>query len=467
MEGDRNNGRFTGWKEIAGYLGKSVRTVQRWERELGLPVRRIQATGGEIVYASRDEIESWLVRRAAPPPDEQSVPALASEPDAAQLSMAAAAVAESRRRRLWPVAIIGASILLTAAGILVWRVLGRDAQPAIFKVLPDRLHVYDGLGKLIWEHRTEFQLNMDNYKDGARRRHVWVGDLDGDGANEVLFLALGLDAWKMYCLNRNGKVRFTIGPEFISKTVEFADQRHVPLYFLLFFLVTSEGKQEPAPKSIWLVWQHHRWLPSVVQKLTPDKRVVDEYWSNGHVTAVAETESDGRRYMLIGGINSEFDGASMAILDYDRPSGSAPAENPKYLCRNCPEGRPSRFYVLPKLDVARTLGSRAVLWEFFPRVGETLTFSVHQGVIDIPEPSRYFVSVLYHLNGGFSQMAAQFGDAYVHGHGRLHVAGKLDHPLGSADERELVNVRAWNGEKFVPLPVTLNTYHRTAALTRR
>ena len=29
---------LNGWKEIANYLGKGVRTVQRYEREFGLPV---------------------------------------------------------------------------------------------------------------------------------------------------------------------------------------------------------------------------------------------------------------------------------------------------------------------------------------------------------------------------------------------------------------------------------------------
>ena len=28
---------FSGWKDIANYLGKGVRTIQRYERELGLP----------------------------------------------------------------------------------------------------------------------------------------------------------------------------------------------------------------------------------------------------------------------------------------------------------------------------------------------------------------------------------------------------------------------------------------------
>jgi hypothetical protein len=33
--------RLDSWKEIAAYLGRSIRTVQRWEREEGLPVHRL------------------------------------------------------------------------------------------------------------------------------------------------------------------------------------------------------------------------------------------------------------------------------------------------------------------------------------------------------------------------------------------------------------------------------------------
>ena len=36
-EGD---GRLDSWKEIAGYLGREVRTVQGWEKNEGLPVHR-------------------------------------------------------------------------------------------------------------------------------------------------------------------------------------------------------------------------------------------------------------------------------------------------------------------------------------------------------------------------------------------------------------------------------------------
>ena len=58
------------WKEIAAYLGKGVRTVQRWENDLGLPVRRPDGASKGVVYASPDELDRWLnnqwARRLAP-----------------------------------------------------------------------------------------------------------------------------------------------------------------------------------------------------------------------------------------------------------------------------------------------------------------------------------------------------------------------------------------------------------------
>ncbi len=53
------------WKEIAEYVGRGVRTVQRWERELGLPVRRPRNHLRSPVIAIPAEIDDWL-RRGGP-----------------------------------------------------------------------------------------------------------------------------------------------------------------------------------------------------------------------------------------------------------------------------------------------------------------------------------------------------------------------------------------------------------------
>jgi len=52
--------KITGWKEIAEYLGTSPRTVQRWEQEKGLPVRRLPGSSGHSVFAHAHELDRWL-----------------------------------------------------------------------------------------------------------------------------------------------------------------------------------------------------------------------------------------------------------------------------------------------------------------------------------------------------------------------------------------------------------------------
>jgi len=51
---------LTSWKEIAAHLGKSIRTVQRWERELGLPVRRPGLRRSGIVFGDPKEMDIWF-----------------------------------------------------------------------------------------------------------------------------------------------------------------------------------------------------------------------------------------------------------------------------------------------------------------------------------------------------------------------------------------------------------------------
>ena len=47
-------------KEIACYLDRGVRTVQRWESELGLPVRRPRGRTRSAVIAMHSDIDHWL-----------------------------------------------------------------------------------------------------------------------------------------------------------------------------------------------------------------------------------------------------------------------------------------------------------------------------------------------------------------------------------------------------------------------
>jgi hypothetical protein len=63
----KSEGRLESWKEIAVYLRREVRTVQRWEKREALPVRRHVHRRGSSVFAWKDEIDQWLRSTSATP----------------------------------------------------------------------------------------------------------------------------------------------------------------------------------------------------------------------------------------------------------------------------------------------------------------------------------------------------------------------------------------------------------------
>ena len=65
--------RLDSWKEIASFLRRGIRTVQRWEREEGLPVHRLAACRARQRLCRPNELTRGgkRRRRLKPPPDER------------------------------------------------------------------------------------------------------------------------------------------------------------------------------------------------------------------------------------------------------------------------------------------------------------------------------------------------------------------------------------------------------------
>jgi excisionase family DNA binding protein len=59
-QGELVGERLDSWKEIARYLGREVRTVQRWARARSLPVHRLPGGGRPRVFSLKSEIDAWL-----------------------------------------------------------------------------------------------------------------------------------------------------------------------------------------------------------------------------------------------------------------------------------------------------------------------------------------------------------------------------------------------------------------------
>src|SRR3989475_10138205 len=82
--------KLVSWKEIATHLGRETRTVQRWERTEGLPVRRHEHQKKSTVYAYTSELDEWFKKRQ-PVDDPEADAAFIPEPDASDANSSSGA----------------------------------------------------------------------------------------------------------------------------------------------------------------------------------------------------------------------------------------------------------------------------------------------------------------------------------------------------------------------------------------
>jgi hypothetical protein len=202
------NGRLSqlnGWKDIAAYLGRSVRTVQRWEG-LRLPgvLRGLEA--GECTALPYEVDAAADLTGRTPSGNADAIVARADAAVGARGVLrprARAAVPARRFLRMGLVAAVEVVVLL-----LLWTLWtslqpprrmdtpqgqsSSSAAPASWHVDLDTLIVSDARGAELWRHRFSRELVAQAYDDSAARPRMLVGgvaDIEGDGSREVWFIS--------------------------------------------------------------------------------------------------------------------------------------------------------------------------------------------------------------------------------------------------------------------------------------
>jgi hypothetical protein len=450
--------RLNGWKEIAAYLGKGSRTVQRWEKLYGLPVHRVGREGGEIVFAFRDEIDRWASSsREAASRDVLADSGEVEAPATSPRETGAQPVPATRARRV-PPKWLWLAAAATLAGLLSLRALpmaGRGAggrPPAAWKLESERLVVLDDTGALLFEHAFGFALSgsaSSAVRNEAAPTPVLIADLEGDGRLEVLAmpLAAARENRRLYCFESDGRLRFVHQP---TGRAVYGDREYAEPWLAHRVAVTEGSGGE---RSLWAVFTHNLWFPTRLQKLGPRGAVLGEYWSDGYVEAVAEATWQGRPVLLVGGANNELKGASLALFDRDAFGGRAPASKAEYACASCPAGGPREVLAFPTLCIMARKGGIASLHEAWVEGGDRLVVQVTQAIARLDgEPALSRVVVHYTLDRDFAPVLTSISPEFQSLHRLLEKQGLLDHEFGPEDEASVLPVRRWDGTRFAELP---------------
>jgi len=404
---------LSSWKEIAAYLGVSVRTTQKWEAERGLPVRRIPGGRGRVMVSTA-ELSSWLESRATtPPPVEPVVPT----------------PAVNSRVMSWRLVtvLIGFVLLVTVVGAAWWR--SSRLVPSSWRVSGDALVVLDDRGNELW--RKTYGFPLKDYEGTGERQLGWVGDLDGDGHPEVLFAAFSTKMGQpmVYCYDHSGTERWRFAPG--GSASSFPEEFRPPYFPLNLAVFRVGGAVRIAVASV-----HHVWFPSQIALLSSDGRLLREYWHAGNLQflAVADWAGTGKPLLYAGGISNAHNAATLVTLDPEDFGGTAREENPKYQLPGAPPG-----------EIARVLFPRSCISKAKEPYNGVQSLQVRPNglIVAVMEEAFFPSAVMHTFDPDGRYRGAGLSSNYAARHNELEREKLLDHHLNAEQETAALTQLRW------------------------
>lgn len=299
--------RLETWGEIAGHLGVEVRTAQRWELRIGLPVRRLD--GGQAVYAFSDEIDAWREAR--------EVKGTAAVPQPALPVVAPAPASPHRRLRYWVWPVVAAGLVLALVATSGRPVRTTAAEPASLGLEGSRLVAVGATGHTLWTYAFDQRTAVVNAEYRHEMKRWWDRlDTDGDGVDEFAVVVghaqtgdtTPRDA--LYVFTLAGQLRYRYVPEL---SLSFGQQRFDPPWQIM------DVEAAPADGQLWLSLANSPWWPAAVVSLDRTGHATLRYTQPGVVHVLRTFVRDGRTFMLASGVNNEYAAASVALIDPARP----------------------------------------------------------------------------------------------------------------------------------------------------
>jgi hypothetical protein len=464
--------RLDSWKEIASYLNKTIRTVQRWEAERHLPVHRIPAPSADFhrkgtVYAIPAELDRWLHAeqeniqadeddRVQPAAELSEVDAVAStdgadegiEPTPVRVSL----VDPVRSRRLRPMALIAVCAVIPIGALLIWTIFSSARNPLtgmVASASPDviaarvengnQLVVSGADGKVLWSR--EFPQKILCGRLGGRKPQV--ADLGGASAKAIVigFANDGKFKFespdKVICLDGAGSLQW----EFIPGAKLTWDGFSYPEAFRLWDYTV--GSMAHGKKFFVVVANHEMYSPSQVAILDEHGKSVGEYWHTGWIfeELLTDLDGDGNDEIILGGQNDLYTKPFLAVIKYNIPRSISPV--PKGFAPGFPAGKEIAYYLIPRTDAAEVLARKSRVYEIKRLDPTHITVG-----IQLPYSGFDIFERVYCLDLNFQTVRLDFPDEFQGLHKRLRQENRLDHDLLEADKQKLWPLeRLWPPQK--------------------
>ncbi len=405
--------RLDSWKAIAEYLHRDVATVRRWEKSLGLPIRRVPGGRGRSVFAYASEIDAWLKARP------QSEAAATSDAVAAA-TPTPETTTPVRSAWWWGVPLCVALLGVTGI-VLAGRSRSALDTPTRVVIEPTAVIGLDRAGGERWRHDFPQDIRAVVARPDAT---IVGGDDPGVLAAATYYMAVAdnvVTGGELMWLALGGRLsrRFS----FDDRLAFGASSYGAPWVLTDFSVDEAKG-----PRRIALAAHHLHWWPSVLT-------VLDERWQRrstfvnaGWIDWVNWLPSDR---LVIAGFSNEQDGGMIALLDARAMDGQSPAAaGSEFHCTSCGPGSPIRYVVLPRSEVNRASAS-----PFNHAVLERSADRMIARTIEMPL-ATHAVDAVYEFTPSLDLVRATYSDRYWEMHASLEQQGKISHTRAQCPDRD-------------------------------
>lgn len=403
------SGRLDSWKAIAAYLKRDERTVRRWERELGLPVRRVPGGRGRSVFAYTSEIDAWL-KSASFTESSSQIPTAAE-----------ALTAPSRR---WRLPALASGFALLVMGLGWWTIASSaTANPVRADISAAGIVARDAADQERW--RYAFPIDERAAMLDERTPEILTGsdpEVLGATSFRVRIADEAISSGQLLSLSVRGTLQRTFA---FDDQLTFGAGRYAAPWAITDFR-SHEGT---GARRIAVAAHHYTWWPSMVTILDEDWRRRGTFVHAGWIERLHWLTPDR---LLIAGFSQARDGGMIALLDAGALDGQAPVDaDSAFSCIGCGPGGPLRYLVMPRTEVNRVTGSRFNRAKMQP-VGGRLVVRT----IEVPGEEEEAADVVYEFTTSLDLVSASFSTRYWQIHAALEAEGKLDHAREQCPDRD-------------------------------
>ncbi len=413
--------RLDSWKAISDYLGRDIRTLQRWEL-LGLPVRRMPGGRGYSVFALRSEIDAWMLRGGDKDDKTDADPVAFRSPSIEQPTGPLPPARRSSKRRWVTV------VLIAALAIVAWRVRpgSAPAEPPTVDVTESGVvaTALDGTARWRWDFPSDELVVLR----GPRMQADVIGGAD---PSVLVMTSHGLD--RRSHQPREGVLRqFSLDGQ-LRRAFSFTDEwlfGDLRPFGAPWAMTAAQAETSGGATRIAVAAHHFSWWPSVVT-------VLDERWQR-QASFVNSGWVESLRWLspsrlLISGFNQARNGGMVALLDADALDGTSPEDAATFRCRNCGAGAPLAYVVLPRSELNRVTGSAFNRALVESSAGNVV---VHTSEIDRTNNIGALIDAIYEFSPALELKSAVYGSLYWDRHRVLELEGKLRHTREQCPERD-------------------------------